>query len=183
MIDRHDDYTLPLFDQLPLSLKPGMPLPGKPARLQRNRKRDQAMTSVHDNYGTRFLSAADLKGKEWTGEIVETHDEVFTDNGVEKTKTVVEFKNFPKPLVLNQTNALSIAKILDEDDTDDWIGGRVIVHPDLVPYGGKIVDAIRIKAPAPEARPAPKKAAKTARATEESQHDDDLDDGIPEMGV
>ena len=142
------------------------------------------MTSVHDNYGTRFLSAADLKGKEWTAEIVETHDEVFTDKGVERTKTVVTFKNFPKPLVLNQTNALSIARILDEDDTDDWIGGRVIVHPELVQFGGKIVDAIRIKTPpAPEAKPAPKKAAKKARATEGSQHDDDLDDGIPEMGV
>ncbi len=182
MIDRHDHNTLPLFDQLPLSLKPGIALPGQPAHLKRN-LRTKPMTSVHDNYGTRFLSAGDLKGREWTGEIVETHDEVFTDNGVEKTKTVVEFKNFPKPLVLNQTNALSIAKILDEDDTDDWIGGRVIVHPDLVQFGGKIVDAIRIKAPAPEVKQAPKKAAKKARATEESQHDDDLDDGIPEMGV
>ncbi len=141
------------------------------------------MSSIHDNYGTQFLSAADLKGKEWNGLIEETHDEVFTDDGAERTKTVVTFRNFPKPLVLNKTNALSIAKILDEDDTDDWIGGRVIVHPDLVQFGGKIVDAVRIKAPAPEAKPAPKKAAKKPRATEESQHDDDLDDGLPEMGV
>ena len=182
MIDRHDDYTLPLFDQLPLSLKPGIALPGQSAHLKRN-LRSKTVTSIHDNYGTRFLSAGDLKGKEWTGEIVETHDEVFTDNGVEKTKTVVEFKNFPKPLVLNQTNALSIAKILDEDDTDDWIGGRVIVHPDLVQFGGKIVDGVRIKAQAPEARPTREKVAKKARPTEAEQHDDDLDDGIPEMGV
>ena len=139
------------------------------------------MTSIHDNYGTRFLSAADLKGQEWIGEIVETHDEAFTDDGFERTKTVVTFKNFPKALVLNKTNALSIAKILDFDDTDDWIGGQVSVYPDLVQFGGKVVDAIRIKAPAAKAKPAPKKAAK--KTTEESQHDDELDDGIPEMGI
>ena len=76
---------------------------------------------------------------------------------------------------MNKTNALSIAKILDFDDTDDWIGGQVIVYPDLVQFGGKVVDAIRVKAP--------KAAPDKAKATEEPQHDDDLDDGIPEMGV
>ncbi len=106
---------------------------------------------------------------------METHDETFTDDGVERKKTIVTFENFPKPLVLNKTNALSIAKILDFDDTDDWIGGQVIVYPDLVQFGGKVVDAIRIKAP--------EKAAPKAPATEAEQHDDDLDDGIPKMGV
>ena len=133
------------------------------------------MSSIHDNYGTRFLSAPDLKGKEWTGKIVETHDETFTDDGVERKKTIVTFENFPKPLVLNKTNALSIAKILDFDDTDDWIGGQLIVYPDLVQFGGKVVDAIRVKAP--------KAPPDKAKATEGPQPDDDLDDGIPEMGV
>ena len=76
------------------------------------------MPSINDTYGTRFLTAADLKGKELVGKILRTAFEEFEDDGTKKVKPVVEFEGFPKPLVLNVTNARMIARILDLDETE-----------------------------------------------------------------
>ena len=126
------------------------------------------MPSINDTYCTRFLTAADLKGKELVGKILKTTFEEFEDDGVKRVKPVVEFEGFPKPLALNKTNARMIARVLDLDETDDWVGKKVAVFPDIVAFGAKMVDAVRIREfteiTAPEVAPAPKKAKK-ARAT------------------
>lgn len=60
-------------------------------------------------------------------------------------KYTVKFKEFEKPLVLNSTNIKRMAKALG-DDTDDWIGGKVILYVDPdIEYGGKVVGGIRVR--------------------------------------
>ena len=43
-------------------------------------------------------------------------------------KDVVHFKGRWRPLVLNVTNAKSLAEILG-DDSADWVGGNVVLYP------------------------------------------------------
>ena len=60
--------------------------------------------------------------------------------GKEK-KDVLHFKGKWRPLVLNKTNANSLAEILG-DDSDDWPGGNVVLYPVPTPTG----DGVRIQA-------------------------------------
>ena len=49
-------------------------------------------------------------------------------------------------MLLNKTNANSIAMLLKSDQTEDWPGGRVRLYPTLVQAGGQVHQTIRIKA-------------------------------------
>lgn len=63
------------------------------------------------------------------------------------TKWCLVVKEFKKPMVLNKTNMQRLAKITGSEDTDDWIGQRVILYNDEdVEFRGEIVGAIRVRA-------------------------------------
>ena len=59
-------------------------------------------------------------------------------------KWVVYFNEVNKGLVLNKTNATSLAACLG-DDTDEWEGQRVVLYPTEVNFSGRMVEAIRVK--------------------------------------
>lgn len=111
------------------------------------------------NYRTAFgsfLKFDDLQGKaaRLTIEEVRT-EEINGDHGKEK-KLVARFVGKDKGLVLNRTNADSIAEIAGSEDTDDWHGVQVVLYPDKTKFGGKTVDCIRVRAPqAAKPKPAP----------------------------
>lgn len=112
------------------------------------------------NYKTAFgsfLKHEDLQGHavRLTIEHVPT-EEIRGEHGNEK-KLVVRFAGKDKGLVLNRTNAESIAEIAGSDDTDDWSGVRIVLFPDKTKFGGKTVDCIRVRAPQgkPEPKPEP----------------------------
>lgn len=61
-------------------------------------------------------------------------------------KYVVFFKEFDKGMVLNATNIKRLGKALG-DDTDDWLGGQVILFVDeSIEFGGNVVGGLRIRA-------------------------------------
>jgi hypothetical protein len=64
----------------------------------------------------------------------------------EKAKPVLHFRGTDKMLVLNKTNATSIAKFCG-DNTDEWQGNEVVLYPTKVDFQGTRVDAIRVKEP------------------------------------
>jgi len=71
-------------------------------------------------------------------------------------KWCLHFRELEKPLVLNSTNIQLCAQICKSDDTDEWIGKRVVLYVDPnVSYGGKLVGGIRVRAPKPNAAPPP----------------------------
>lgn len=50
-----------------------------------------------------------------------------------------------KPLVLNSTNLALIEKALGSDDTDDWVGQKVVLFNDEnVSFGGKLTGGVRV---------------------------------------
>lgn len=60
-------------------------------------------------------------------------------------KWLIRFEEFDKPMVLNHTNISLLGNFLG-DDTDDWIGGKVIVYNDeSIQFQGKITGGLRFK--------------------------------------
>lgn len=63
-------------------------------------------------------------------------------------KWCLTFHEHDKPLVLNSVNAQLCAQVFGSDDTDDWMGKKIVLFTDpSVTYGGKLVGGIRVRAP------------------------------------
>lgn len=114
------------------------------------------MASYKTAFGS-FLKHEDLAGKAVKVTIEEIRtEEINGDHGKEK-KLVARFLGKDKGLVLNRTNADSIAEITASEDTDDWSGAVIVLYPDKTKFGGKTVDCIRVRAAqaAPKPKPEP----------------------------
>lgn len=73
-----------------------------------------------------------------------------------ENKWCLTFHEEDKPLVLNSTNIQLCERICGSDDTDKWIGKRVVAYTDPnVSYAGKITGGIRLRAPKATAPPPP----------------------------
>ncbi|TIT00215.1 hypothetical protein [Mesorhizobium sp.] len=106
------------------------------------------MTDLNELYPSKYLSAADLKGKKVTMTIKAVVIEEFEDNGGKVKKPIAYFKEGgDKGLVCNKTNAMTIARIAGKTNTDDWTGVRITLFPTMVQFGGKVTEAIRIEPP------------------------------------
>lgn len=105
-------------------------------------------------FPSKYLCAADFLEhgeRALTIERVYQDDLRTADNETEK-KALVQFKGAQKRLVLNKTNALAIAELFGPE-TNAWTGKRVTLYPARVSAFGKMVDAIRVRAAAPQGRP------------------------------
>ena len=90
-----------------------------------------------------------------------------TVHGCEKHNTAMEgelaehkwclsFRETNKPLVLNSTNIQICEQVFKSDNTDDWIGKRLVLYTDPnVSFGGKLVGGIRVRAVKKSAPPPP----------------------------
>lgn len=76
-----------------------------------------------------------------------------------ENKWCLTFEESEKPLVLNSTNIQLCELMFGSDDTDEWIGKRIVLYTDpTIQYQGKVVGGIRVRAPkktAPAAKPKP----------------------------
>jgi hypothetical protein len=118
------------------------------------------MATIEDFYPNKFLKPANVEE-----DVLVTINEVGSDSfkdddGTQRRKPILYFKESVKPLILNRTNFTRIAEIAG-DETDDWHGTKLILYPDTVSMRGKSVATIRVR-PAPKAKaaiaaePAPK---------------------------
>jgi hypothetical protein len=132
------------------------------------------MANRNDIFPSKYPKASDLNGTAIVVTIQSAPTEVLrTPDGKEESKTVLYFKGGKKALPLNMTNWDAVAEITGEDDTEKWPGHKVELYPTTTEMKGKIVDCIRIRAPAQgELKSAAKK--KPAKPVT-----DDMDDAIP----
>jgi hypothetical protein len=100
-------------------------------------------------FPSRYLKSFDLQGQRVTVAISQV---ALEDIGHDKGKMVVYFHGKAKGLVLNRTNARTIANIVGTEETDQWLNHEIILYPTAVPFQGGLVDSIRIDAP-PGAKP------------------------------
>jgi len=85
-------------------------------------------------------------------------------------KWAVRFEELKKPMILNSTNIQLLAKACGSEDTDDWIGKKVVIFADPnVSFGGKLVGGLRVKLPIKK---------KTTEAKPPNKFDD-MEDDIP----
>lgn len=102
------------------------------------------MASVHDAFPSNWLKAADLQGRDFPLKIKSVG---FEDIGDDR-KLVVYFEKTQKGLVLNKTNAMSIADVYG-DDYDHWAGATVTLYPDKTNMNGQRVACIRVRCTQP----------------------------------
>ncbi len=73
---------------------------------------------------------------------------VAQEGAPEEHKLCLRFDETDKPMVLNSTNAQIIARIVGSDETENWVGHKVVLYNDPgVSFGGKVLGGIRARAP------------------------------------
>jgi hypothetical protein len=118
-------------------------------------------------FPSNYLKADDLGAKKVTVTMTEVKLEVMPQ-GDKEEKPVLYFRNSKKGLVLNVTNAHTIAEAYG-DDTDGWKGKQVILYVDNnVQYAGKRVKGLRVMVP----------TTKT-QEPEDAPEEDVIDDEVP----
>lgn len=101
-------------------------------------------------FPSRYLRAADLQGKQ--AAVVMSHVTMETIGDDERP--VLYFKGKDKGLVLNKTNANTIADMFG-DDTQDWRDGEILLFETSVEFQGKIMAGIRCRIPPRKPEPKP----------------------------
>lgn len=131
-----------------------------------------------------YLKAEDIGSEMWNVTIFSAEVKAW-DNG--DRKVVLAFNEVDKVMPLNLTNSRAIADIYG-GDTDNWVGKEIMLFTMHVDYQGKMVQAIRVRAPqkastpqrrAPQADPAREARYETRDSYDERNppprdHDDDF---------
>jgi hypothetical protein len=88
-----------------------------------------------DLYGSKYLSAADLKGQQRRAKIGKTDVADFKEkNGASKRKYVLYFEGEDKVMVLNKTNAQKLASTYGKDRAS-WVGQHVELYSETTSFG------------------------------------------------
>jgi hypothetical protein len=100
-------------------------------------------------FPSNYVSAPDLKGKDFTVTIARVERETLKTTKGDEDKWVVTFKEAKKKLVLNKTNAKAIAKALGISEASDWPGHQITLYPTTCQAFGAVTDCIRVRERAP----------------------------------
>jgi hypothetical protein len=97
-----------------------------------------------------------------------------------QTKPVLYFEEAGTGLILNKTNARTIARLLGTEEFDDWIGKTIKLYRTEVDFQGEMVESIRVRS-RPEKPKAKERTpvAAVKKAATEPEAEVDEDTGIP----
>jgi len=99
-------------------------------------------------------------------------------------KWTISFEEMDKPMVMNSTNIHACAKACASDETDDWVGKKIVIFEDPnVSFGGKVTGGIRVRAQRIQAAPVVPQR-KTVQDTKQADSDGhksfaDMTDDVP----
>ena len=131
------------------------------------------MPRLHEMIDSKFLRKEDLAsvGDEMIATINDfSLENVAMEDQPKQMKWCVSFKELGKPMVLNSTNLQLMAKIFGSDNSDDWLGKRIVVYVDPnVSYQGKLIGGLRVRALRRPAPPVP--SAANRRPIDEMEDD------------
>jgi hypothetical protein len=96
-----------------------------------------------DIFSSKYISAADLRGRDATVTIDRVEIEKMPNSG--EKKPALYFRGKDKGLLVNKTNFNTIAEVLGAEDTDDWEGKQITLYPTETDFQGKMVDCIRVR--------------------------------------
>lgn len=96
-------------------------------------------------FPSKYLGAADCKGRDVTVTIAKVQvDELQMVGGKKQNKPVLYFEKTEKMMVLNKTNAKSIA-LLHGPEMKAWAGKSITVYPTTTRCGRDTVDCVRVR--------------------------------------
>jgi hypothetical protein len=128
------------------------------------------MVTKTEAFPSRFWKPTDLPARGLELKIAKLQlDKIGKD---QQEKYCLYFKGQDKQLVMNSTNWDRTAEFCGAD-SDTWTGKSIVLYPDKTPFGGKMVDCIRVRPPRP---PQPPQAAPVPRRPESEPPVDDPDD-------
>ena len=105
---------------------------------------------ISEAFPSKYLKATDLQDRPVTLEISHVAEVDVGTASDPQVKPVLYFKGKDKGLVLNKTNASTIASKYG-DECDDWTGHLVEIFPTTTQFQGKTVECIRVRIPVPAA--------------------------------
>ena len=115
------------------------------------------MPSIDDVFGGTTIKSEDIKGKNPVVTIENVVPKDFTESdGKTKKKLMITFVGAKKALVCNVTNARRIAHLYG-NDYSDWKGRKIKLQVEMVDFGGRVMDGIRVFSPMDTSDQAPKK--------------------------
>ena len=103
------------------------------------------MPTLNEMLPSRFLKKEDVPAPVLVTISAITHEVV--DKDTEEKKWAMHFEEFDKPLALNSTNLQITAKACGSQDSDEWLGRKIVIYTDdNVSFAGKIVGGLRLRA-------------------------------------
>jgi hypothetical protein len=100
---------------------------------------------ISSAFPSKYLKASDLQDRNVT--VTMSHVEL-EDVGDAERKPVLYFRDKQKGLVLNKTNARTIAAVYG-DDTRQWETKPIVLFPAMVDFRGDSIEAVRVRIPQP----------------------------------
>jgi UDP-glucose 6-dehydrogenase len=97
---------------------------------------------INDAFPSNYLKSSDLQGRNVLVKI----DRVVYEEVNKERKLAMYFVGKDKPMILNKTNANTIALAYGQD-TDDWRDAEVVLFVAMVDFQGKTVEALRVRVP------------------------------------
>jgi len=122
-------------------------------------------------FPSKYVKASDLNGKTVTLTIAKLVVEELGHGAEKERKPVLYFQKATKGLVLNRTNAMTIAGLYG-DESDEWAGKRISIYPTRIRAFGSMQDTIRVR----EEIPAQPQAPLHVLQVEEAAEIDDVED-------
>ena len=103
-----------------------------------------------------YLAAVEFMGKDVTLTIKDVvRSDVQRRDGKTERLPILHFEKTKKKLILNKTNAASIADQLGAE-ARAWVGHKITLYPTTCPVGGEIKDCIRVRPGAARNKPTAK---------------------------
>lgn len=99
---------------------------------------------IDQAFPSKYISAKDLNGRPVQLTIKNVAVELVGQGEDQDSRPVMYFTETQKGFVLNRTNANMISEDLG-GETNNWAGQKLELFPARVPFGAKIVDAVRVK--------------------------------------
>lgn len=104
------------------------------------------MANIREMVDSKYLKQADVDD-----EVVVTIAKVGKGNIAKEGdepdfKWMVRFEEFKKPMIINATNIKRLARACKSEETDEWVGKKVVLYVDHdVEFAGNVVGGLRIK--------------------------------------
>ena len=112
------------------------------------------MPKIHEMIESKFLKKEDVDPPLLVTIQRISQENVAMQGADPEMKWAMFFEELDKPMVLNSTNLHLCAKACNSDDTDEWLGKKVVLYNDPnVSFGGKLTGGIRIRAQKKQVEP------------------------------